>query len=288
MKKSIAVIGFILGMAVPGFGDPASEIMKAVYDRDDGSTLIATVSLTSFSYEIRQGKVVADETPRAKTMTFVTRDYGERGRDHKSVSVIGEPKQERGIGFLQFDYEDTGKDTDQWMYLSALNKVKRIVAGSDREPKTGSYFGSEFNYEDLEAFKWSDYTYALVGKEDYRGKPCWVIDAMPVPEKAVKSNYSRERVWVDPEDRMVLKSIRFNRNGKEWKVIYIGDIETMDGIRVARKIMVDNVIDRRRSLMAYESVALNRPVEDGFLSVRTLTDKSYRERKLKEYGLGGE
>lgn len=283
MRKCVWIVAWIVIMTTPSFGDQALDIMQKVYDRDDGKSTIATVSLTSFSYVIKKGKVVADERPRVKRMSFVTRDYGERGKDHKSVSVIREPKQERGIGFLQYDYDDTDKDTDQWMYLSALGKVRRIVSGNDNEPKTGSYFGSEFNYEDLESFKLSDYTYTLVGKETYRKKTCWVIDAVPVPAKAVKSNYSKERVWVEPDDFLVLKSIRYTRNGKEWKIIYLGEIDTIDGIRVARKILVDNVAAHRRTLMAYESIVLNRPVEDEFLSLRTLTDKGYRERKIGEY-----
>lgn len=283
MKKAFFIIGLITILAAPCFADQAWDIMRRVYDRDDGQSRVATLSLTSFSYTVKDGKVVATERPRVKRMTFVTRDYGERGKDHKSVSVIREPKQERGIGFLQYDYEDTDRDADQWMYLSALGKVRRIVSGNDNEPKTGSYFGSEFNYEDLESFKLTDYTYTLVGSETYRGKQCRVIDAVPVPKKAVKSNYSRERLWVDPEDDLVLKSIRYNRNGKEWKIIYSGDIETIDGIRVPRKILVDNVDDRRRTLMAYESIELNRPVDDEFLSLRTLTDKGYRDRKIKDY-----
>ena len=51
--------------------------------------------------------------------------------------------------FLQYDYENTDKESDQWMYLSALGKVKRIVSGNDDEPKKGSFFGSEFGYEDF-------------------------------------------------------------------------------------------------------------------------------------------
>lgn len=282
----IRILTLILLIVFAGAACPAQdakEIMRKVDDRDDGTTEISKVSLTSYRYVKKNGKYVPAEKPRVKLMNHIRKDYGPRGKDHKSISIVLEPGSERGISFLQYDYEEVGKDTDQWMYLSALGKVKRIVAGNDNEPKTGSFFGSEFNYEDMESYNIDDYTYRILGKETYRKNACWVIEATPVMRKAVKSNYSREILWVDGERDMILKSVLFNRSGKKAKKIYYGNIETIDGILVPRKIVVNNLITGRRTILAYETIILNRPVEDSFLTRRTLTDKGFRERKLQEY-----
>jgi hypothetical protein len=282
MKKLLIVVMLIFTGAIC-FAQDAKEIMRKVDDRDDGSTEISRVSLTSYRYVKKDGKNVPAEKPRVKVMDFIKKDYGLREKDHKSVSIMIEPKSERGISFLQYDYEEVGRDTDQWMYLSAMGKVKRIVSGNDNEPKTGSFFGTELNYEDMEAYALDDYTYKILGSETYRKIECWIIEATPVMRKAMKSNYSREIFWIDKERDFLLKSVLFNRNGKKSKKIYRAKIERIDGILVPMKIVVNNIETKRRTTMIYENIILNRPVEDSYLTQRTLNDKGFRERKLKEY-----
>ena len=51
----------------------------------------------------------------------------------------------KNTGFLTYDYDASGKDDDQWLYLPALGKTKRI-ASSDQ---SGAFMGSDFNYSDL-------------------------------------------------------------------------------------------------------------------------------------------
>ncbi len=209
-----APVAFALNSNEP---DNALDIMRRVDNREDGKTEISRVKLTSYRYIKKNGKRVPAEKPRVKVMDLIKKDYGPREKDHKTISIMIEPVSERGIGFLQYDYEEVGKDTDQWMYLSAMGKVKRIVSGNDNEPKTGSFFGSEFNYEDMEAYNIDDFTYKILGSESYKKKDCFVIESIPVLRKAEKSNYSRSLLWIDKENDMMLKSVLFNRNGKKSK-----------------------------------------------------------------------
>ncbi len=283
MKRSLLMLILLVFTGSICFAQDAKEIMRKVDNRDDGTTEISRVSLISYRYVKKDGKNVPAEKPRVKIMDFIRKDYGPWEKDHKSVSIMIEPKSERGISFLQYDYEEVGRDTDQWMYLSAMGKVKRIVSGNDNEPKTGSFFGTELSYEDMESYTLDDYTYKILGSETYRKKECWVIDAVPVMRKAIKSNYSREIFWIDKGNDMILKIVLFNRNGKKSKKIYRRNIQKIDGILVPMKIVVNNIETKRRTIMIYENIILNRPVEDSYLTQRTLTDKGFRERKLKEY-----
>ena len=283
MKKTLLILMLLVFTGAICFAQDAKEIMRKVVFRDAATTEISRVRLTSYRYVKKDGKYVPAERPRVKIMNFIRKDYGPKEKDHKSVSIMLEPKSERGISFLQFDYEEVGKDTDQWMYLSAMGKVKRIVAGNDNEPKTGSFFGTELNYEDMESYNLDDYTYKLLGSETYRKKVCWVIEALPVMRKAVKSNYSRQIYWVDKGRDMILKSVLFNRNGKKSKKIYNGNIQKINGIFVPMKKVVNNIEAKRRTTMIYDKIILNRAVEDSYLTQRTLTDKGFRERKLKAY-----
>lgn len=284
MKKHIAGL-IILLLVLPGalFASDAREIMQRVLDRNDGTTEISRVRLTTCRVVKKDNKYVCSERPRIKVMDMVRKDYGPREKDHKIVTIVIEPASEQGIGFLQYDYEEKGKDTDQWLYLSALGKVKRIVSGNENEPKTGSFFGSEFSYEDMESLHIDDYTYKVLGSETYRNRDCWVIESYPVKERARKSNYSRSRKWVDKERDIVLKALLYNRQGKLNKRVLYGKIETIDNILVPMQIVLYNVESMRRTFFTYEKIKLNKPVQDEFLTQRTLIDGAFREINLKEY-----
>ncbi len=261
----------------------ARQLIKQVLDRNDGTTEIARVLLTTCAVTKKNKKIVCKSSPRIKVMEMVRKDYGPKEKDHKTVTIIQKPAGEKGIGFLQYDYEQKGKDTDQWLYFSSLGKVKRIVSGSDNEPKTGSFFGSELTYEDMEKRHIEDYTYTLLGNETYASRACAIVESIPTKARAPKSNYSKSRDWIDTERLMILKSILFNRQGKKAKRIYFKNIEQINNIFVPKKIIVINLLDARMSVMAYEKIALNHDVSDDFLTQRTLIDGAFRESLLKEY-----
>ncbi len=283
MKTTILTFILMFYSVFFAFAQDAKDIMQKVIDRDDGTTEISRVTLSTCRLVKKGNTFVCAENPRVKLMDMVRKDYGPREKDHKTVSIILQPSSEKGIGFLQYDYDQKNKDTDQWLYLSALGKVKRIVSGNENEPKTGSFFGTEFIYEDMESLRIEDYSYKILGSETFRKRDCWVIESVPKQHRAKKSNYSKFRDWVDKERYLVLKSILFNRQGKHIKKIYYQKIETIDNILVPRQILVLNLETNRRTLLVYEKIAFNKTVKDDFLTQRTLTDSAFRESTLKQY-----
>jgi hypothetical protein len=282
--KNIHIISIILMVFISSsYADEARDIIEKVLDRDDGTTEIGRVRLSTCAVIKKGKKIICKSTPRVKVMELIRKDYGPNEKDHKTVTIIIEPAGEKGIGFLQYDYEQKGKETDQWLYLSALGKIKRIVSGNENEPKTGSFFGSELSYEDMEKRHIDDYTYKLLGNETYARRPCFVIETVPVKERAAKSNYSKSLDWVDQDRHMILKSILFNRQGKKIKRIYFRKIKKISGILVPMQIAVLNLETGRRTLMSYGAIALNVAVDDDFLTQRVLTDSVFRESHLKKY-----
>lgn len=215
MKRCFYICICITLLSVTANANEARDLVEKVLNRNDGTTEIGRVRLTTCAVTKKNKKIVCKSSPRIKIMDMVRKDYGPREKDHKTVTILLEPASEKGIGFLQYDYEEKGKDTDQWLYFSSLGKVKRIVSGNDDEPKTGSFFGSELSYEDMEKRHIEDYTYALLGKEDYAGRQCAVVESKPTKSRAKKSNYSKSVDWIDLERNMILKSILYNRQGKK-------------------------------------------------------------------------
>ncbi len=283
MKNLAYILFFLCITIIQVQAEDARQIIQDVLDRDDGATEVGRVSLSTCPVMKKDKKIICKSSPRVKVMDMIRKDYGPRGKDHKTVTIILKPAGEKGIGFLQYDYDKKGKDTDQWLYLSALGKVKRIVSGNDNEPKTGSFFGSELSYEDMEKKHIDDYTYKILGKETYQNRPCTVIESVPVPDRAKKSNYSKFLDWVDVERDIILKSILYNRQGKKVKRIYNRDIQLVKGILVPHTIVIFNLETLRRTIFSYGKIALNIDVKDEFLTQRTLTDGAFRGINLKQY-----
>jgi len=281
MKKLIWII--LLSIAsFSAIAEDAKDIMRKVIDRDDGYSQYATQTVASCKYVIKNNKLVCAEKPRVKIVEAIQKDMGQDNKDSQSVMIIQKPSAERGIGFLQYDYDHEGKDTDQWMYLSALGKVKRIVAGNDNEPKTGTLFGSEFGYEDTERRHLNDFSYRIVGEENYQGRDCWIVESLPTSRYARKSNYSKTEQWVDKERFLVLKALNYDRRGRLIKQLNVSEVVQQDGIWIAKKLNMNNVQSKRITTMRLNQVSLNVDVDEEMLTQRTLADASFRERKLNQ------
>ncbi len=65
------------------------------------------------------------------------------GDGDKLLVMFDHPRDVKGTNFLSFTHV-TGPD-DQWLYLPALKRIKRIASNN----KSGPFMGSEFAYEDL-------------------------------------------------------------------------------------------------------------------------------------------
>ncbi len=281
IKNTVLLAAVLLGMTQVSYGADARTIMQKVIDRDDGASQFSREMVATCQYTLANGQLRCAEKPRIKVVESVRKDYGPKGKDIKSIMIIEKPAADAGIGFLQFDYDAQDKESDQWMYLSALGKVKRIVSGSDNEPKKGSLFGSEFGYEDIEKLHVDDFVYKILKEETVDGRDCWVIESLPTPAHARKSNYSRSELWIDKERFLIHKSSIYDRGGQLFKQFSISDYELIDGVWVGKKMNMNNLRDQRISTMKSSDIRLNIPVDDEMMTQRTLTDGAFREQQLQ-------
>jgi len=106
----------------------------------------------------------------------------------KSLSIFDHPADIKGTAFLSFTHSID--QDDQWLYLPALRRVKRISSRN----KSGPFMGSEFAYEDLTSSEVDKYTYKYLRDEELDGHPSFVIERYPAYED---SGYTRQIVWID-------------------------------------------------------------------------------------------
>ena len=171
-KKTSKKINFII-LTILLFGgiSPAEktfalsgrEIMEKVNARDVGDSSSGEMEM-----------ILIDKKGKKRIRKLKTFG-GKKGKDSLSLMFFISPANVKNTGFLTYDYKKSGKDDDQWLYLPALRKTKRIAAGD----KSGSFMGSDLNYSDMTSPNLDLYYYTLMKETDVRGKKVWQIKAVP-------------------------------------------------------------------------------------------------------------
>lgn len=133
-----------------------------------------------------------------------------KGDGDKSLSIFDEPADVKGTTMLTFSHKVD--EDDQWMYLPALKRVKRIASDN----KSGSYMGSEFAYEDIGSQEVEKYTYKYLRDETCEGQPCFVLERYPANKY---SGYKRQVVWMDKAEYRPWKIDYYDRKDSLLKTL---------------------------------------------------------------------
>ena len=282
--KFVPVIWLLISLfSVKTYANEADDIMHKVdrLQREISNQTLSLSSLTTCDFAVKNKQVVCTEEPRLKVIESVSEQLGTQLKDSQSISIILEPAREKGIGMLTYSYDDPEKDTESWLYLSALGKVKRMASGSGEDQEPVSLFGSEFTTEDMETGKTDEYDYKILHEGAYQDTKVWVIEARPKPVRLRKTHYSRLLFWIDKEKYIALKIQSYDRYDKSYKRIMFQDIVKLAGHWLARDMTIYNMKINRLSRMKTEKIALNVPVNDEFLTQRSLIDFAFREQNLE-------
>ena len=128
----------------------------------------------------------------------------------KLLVEFNTPKAIKGTALLSFGHK-VGPD-DQWLFLPALQRVKKIASVN----KSGPFLGSEFAFEDLASQKIEKYTYKYIGPDRLDGVSCHVIERYPVDPY---SGYTRQIVWLDADELRILQVHYFDRKDSHLKTL---------------------------------------------------------------------
>lgn len=170
-----------------GWGDSTSAMRMVLLDKD--------------------GRVNKERRMRVRALEVA--DDGDR-----SLIIFDEPKDVQGTVFLTHSHA-VGSD-DQWIYLPAFKRVKRIASSN----KSGSFMSSEYAYEDLSSFEVERFSYEYLRQETLDGKPMHVVRTYP---RYDHSGYKFRDMWVDDEHYRVRRMEYFDRSGKPLKTLTCHD-----------------------------------------------------------------
>lgn len=192
------------------------------------------------------------------------------GGEKRTVLFYLSPSNVKGTGFLTYDYPDADRDDDQWLYLPALRKVRRISASN-----RGDYFlGTDFTYEDIKKegkVSIEDYHRKTLREEVLDGIRTYVVEAVPVNETiASELGYGRVVYWVDPTIWMIRKSEFWDTRGAPLKTIYFKDIRQVQGIWTSHRLEAINHKTHHKTTFLFSNIDYKGGVKDKVFTKRTL------------------
>ena len=160
--------------------------------------------------------VLRDRQGRESTRQMRFKVLEVPGDGDKSLFVFDQPRDVQGTALLTHVHANT--QDDQWLYLPALERVKRISAST----RAGSFMGSEFSYEDMSAPEVEEFTYRYLRDEPCGELTCTVTEQFPLDDK---SGYSRKVIWQDTDERRTWKMELYDRRDSHLKTLIFSDYE---------------------------------------------------------------
>jgi outer membrane lipoprotein-sorting protein len=226
------------------------EIMEKVYHNPSGDDVEGRLTMTLIN---RQGE------RRVRNLQQYTKDYGDV---EKRIMFFLSPADVQGTSFMNWSYAD-GSDDDQWIYLPALRRVRRI--SSDGK---GDYFmGSDFTYDDLGERHPDEDNHELTGEDTIDGKECWVIESTP---KDPDYMYSKTVTWVMKDNYIGLKREFYDDRGRHLKTLTIKDYDQINGFWTILETEMKNVQRDHTTHMQFSDVKINQGIPDRMFTERNM------------------
>jgi len=235
----------------------ATRLAQSVHDRPVGRDL-TTVS--------RMVLVERGRAPRERELVTYRLDQGQ-GETANLMRFLG-PEDIAGTGLLSVS--KPGADADQWLYLPALDRVRRIAG--DR--KGGRFVGSDLYFEDLQERSVTADRHRLLGQETLDGVICQVLESVPVaPDNSV---YLRRVSWVDPATLVVLRVDYFERDERRPSKRWLGvQRKSMQSIWTTTDSVMSNLDSGHQTRLLVERAQYNRKLPARLFTARSLGDETY-------------
>jgi len=184
----------------------------------------------------------------------------------KTMIKFLKPKDIANVGLLTWEQRD--KDDDQWLYLPASGKVKRIASSS----KKNKFMGTDLAYEDLRPENLDQHAYALTGEEKVDGHDCYVIESTPsTPEEKKSSGYTKRVFRVRKDVLVTIKTEFYGRGDKLVKTSVVHAVENVKGdVYRATKSTVTDVRRKTKTVMEAQERSLDPGLDASFFTQRNL------------------
>lgn len=262
-KLTLLALSAMISASQAALANQARDIMEKVDARDDGSSLISTMQMTLID---KNGK------KRIRQMLTFAKDI-DANTEHKTIFFLS-PSDVKNTAFLTYDYSGDDKDDDQWMYLPALKKTKRIPASD----KDSAFMGSDFTYADMTDKELDDYTFKLIKESKIKRKDgahsVWVIESLPVSQLVIdETGYTKSILYVRKDNHMLTRAKFYLKKASRLKYMDVRKLQKIDNIWVAMQTTMTTKQGKKtlhKTILSNSDVEMNPTIDDAMFSIRTI------------------
>jgi hypothetical protein len=266
IKKIIRLAGtltlygsVIMGLILPARAEDIPSVEQ----------IVSRVEATSY-YQGKDGRAhvnmqITDGEDRVRHRRFIIlrRDQEQTGEDDNSAGqkyfvLLKGPADVRNTVFMVWKHPE--KDDDRWLYLPALDLVKRIVGGDKRT----SFLGSDFFYEDISGRSTSEDTHELTSvTDDY-----FVLKNVPKLPDSVEFSYYV--MWVHRDSYIPVKVEYFDQKGEKYRVYDALSVKTFSGYPTVTKSRITDMRINSTTVLEFNRVEYDMDIPEDIFSERYL------------------
>lgn len=247
---SVALLALIGAMGLNNaIAQTGQEIADKVYDRSSPENGESDMTMTLINSKGKE---------RQRFLHQYFKDYGDI---EKSTMFFKSPADVKNTAFMNYSYDDD-RDDDQWLYLPALKKVKRISGGS----KDDYFMGSDFTYEDMEKRNPNKDKHELIKTEMLNGEECYVIESTPKEE----AQYSKRIAWVIKDKWIPLKIEFYDEDEDLLKVLSITKYEKLQGYWIIMSQLMENVQREHKTVIGLTNIKIENGIGDSYFTQRAM------------------
>lgn len=202
-----------------------------------------------------------DGQERVREMTMLRKNVGEAGGEQKYFMYFFQPADVKDMSFMIYKYP--AKDDDRWMFIPAINMVKRIAAQDNRS----SFVGSDFTYEDVSGRDIEDDSHVIEREEKLGNHDCYVVKSTP---KIANADFGHKFTWVDKANFLPLKEEQFDKKGARYKLFAAEEVTEVKGFSTVVKRSMKNLQTGHRTEVSYLKSDYDIGLEDSLFSERFL------------------
>ncbi|MDD4956871.1 MAG: outer membrane lipoprotein-sorting protein [Candidatus Omnitrophica bacterium] len=194
---------------------------------------------------------------RERGMTILRKDTGVDGKQ-KYYVYFHQPDDVRGMTYLV--WKNVGTDDDRWLYLPALDLVRRVAASDKRS----SFVGTNFAYEDISGRGTEEDGHTLLGEENGMYK----IKSVPKDPGSVEFSYFI--TWVDMNDFIPRKAEYYDKNGTLYKTIEALEVKDVGGFPTVVKMKATDFNAGSNTVSEFSDVKYDLGTDENIFSERFL------------------
>ncbi len=239
--KLIFILVIIFALTINVFAQETLtglDVIQKVYDRSSGNDQEGELTMTLTNSRGDQ---------RVRKIKQFVKDFG---AEEKKIMFFLSPADVRLTSFMNWSYDEAGRDDDQWIYLPALKKVKRISSDS----KSDSFMGSDFTYDDLGDRHPSEDDHKLLREEKFNGEDCYVVESIPKEEEYM---YSRTVTWIIKDKWIGLKKEFYDEDEEFLKTLTVEEYEKIKDYWIILHSQMHNIQKDHTTDMLLENLKVD-------------------------------